>query len=158
MQHQAALALFRQRTSASACCRFHLHLKPVQCTARHSSGGCACQIRPYLHLPVYPLLPHEMSILQVYKPYLLMNKKRYAGLLWTNPDKFDKMDTKVCLPDIDTAVLSTAPYICMCQELSKDGPEKRYRYQDPHGCQTQKGSKGSECALAHHKISSLCCV
>ena len=32
---------------------------------------------------------------QVYKPYLLMNKKRYAGLLWTNPEKFDKMDTKV---------------------------------------------------------------
>lgn len=33
--------------------------------------------------------------MQVYKPYLLMNKKRYAGLLWTNPEKFDKMDTKV---------------------------------------------------------------
>jgi DNA polymerase delta subunit 1 len=27
-------------------------------------------------------------------PYLLMNKKRYAGLLWTRPEKFDKMDTK----------------------------------------------------------------
>jgi hypothetical protein len=24
-----------------------------------------------------------------------MNKKRYAGLLWTQPDKYDKMDTKV---------------------------------------------------------------
>lgn len=23
-----------------------------------------------------------------------MNKKRYAGLLWTNPDKHDKMDSK----------------------------------------------------------------
>jgi DNA polymerase delta subunit 1 len=23
-----------------------------------------------------------------------MNKKRYAGLLWTNPDKYDKMDCK----------------------------------------------------------------
>ena len=34
-------------------------------------------------------------VVQVYKPYLLMNKKRYAGLLWTNPEKFDKMDTKV---------------------------------------------------------------
>ena len=33
--------------------------------------------------------------MQVYKPYLLMNKKRYAGLLWTNPEKYDKMDTKV---------------------------------------------------------------
>ena len=35
-------------------------------------------------------------LLQVYKPYLLMNKKRYAGLLWTNSEKYDKMDTKVC--------------------------------------------------------------
>ena len=32
---------------------------------------------------------------QVYKPYLLINKKRYAGLLYTNPDKPDKMDAKV---------------------------------------------------------------
>ena len=35
---------------------------------------------------------------QVYHPYLLMNKKRYAGLLWTSPDKWDKMDSKVGLP------------------------------------------------------------
>lgn len=32
---------------------------------------------------------------QVYNPYLLINKKRYAGLLWTTPDKWDKMDAKV---------------------------------------------------------------
>ena len=32
---------------------------------------------------------------QVYNPYLLINKKRYAGLLWTSPDKWDKMDAKV---------------------------------------------------------------
>ena len=25
---------------------------------------------------------------------MLFNRKRYAGLLWTNPDKFDKIDTK----------------------------------------------------------------
>lgn len=31
---------------------------------------------------------------QVYWPYLLMNKKRYAGLLWTKADTYDKMDTK----------------------------------------------------------------
>ena len=34
-------------------------------------------------------------LLQVYFPYLLMNKKRYAGLLWTSPHKYDKMDSKV---------------------------------------------------------------
>lgn len=32
--------------------------------------------------------------LQVYNPYLLISKKRYAGLLWTNPNKWDKIDTK----------------------------------------------------------------
>ena len=32
--------------------------------------------------------------LQVYYPYILFNRKRYAGLLWTNPDHYDKIDTK----------------------------------------------------------------
>ena len=30
----------------------------------------------------------------MYNPYLLISKKRYAGLLWTKPDKWDKIDTK----------------------------------------------------------------
>lgn len=30
----------------------------------------------------------------MYFPYLLINKKRYAGLYWTNPVKHDKMDAK----------------------------------------------------------------
>jgi DNA polymerase delta subunit 1 len=38
--------------------------------------------------------PILLEFEKVYFPYLLMNKKRYAGLMWTNPDKFDKMDTK----------------------------------------------------------------
>jgi len=42
-----------------------------------------------------PLYCCEIKVcMQVYNPYLLINKKRYAGLLWTNPDKPDKMDTK----------------------------------------------------------------
>lgn len=32
--------------------------------------------------------------MQVYYPYLLINKKRYAGLLWTSPEHYDKMDSK----------------------------------------------------------------
>lgn len=36
----------------------------------------------------------ENWLYQVYFPYLLINKKRYAGLLWTNPDSHDKMDSK----------------------------------------------------------------
>lgn len=38
--------------------------------------------------------PIQLEFEKVYFPYLLMNKKRYAGLMWTRPDKYDKMDTK----------------------------------------------------------------
>ena len=41
-----------------------------------------CGIRTYIVL------------LKVYFPYLLINKKRYAGLLFTKPEIHDKMDCK----------------------------------------------------------------
>ena len=44
---------------------------------------------------------------KVYYPYLLISKKRYAGLLWTKPDKHDYMDTK----GIETAAVIT---VCWC--------------------------------------------
>ena len=38
--------------------------------------------------------PINLDFEKVYFPYLLINKKRYAGLYWTNPEKHDKLDAK----------------------------------------------------------------
>ncbi|CAI7866926.1 unnamed protein product, partial [Closterium sp. NIES-54] len=38
--------------------------------------------------------PIRLEFEKVYFPYLLINKKRYAGLYWSNSKAFDKMDTK----------------------------------------------------------------
>ena len=47
-----------------------------------------CKLRPLLTFMA-------MAWSLCHGSYLLMNKKRYAGLLWTNTDKHDKMDCKV---------------------------------------------------------------
>jgi DNA polymerase delta subunit 1 len=40
------------------------------------------------------LKPISLEFEKIYFPYLLISKKRYAGLYWTKPDVHDKMDTK----------------------------------------------------------------
>ena len=38
--------------------------------------------------------PISLEFEKCYWPYVLISKKRYAGLFWTKPDKFDKLDAK----------------------------------------------------------------
>jgi len=38
--------------------------------------------------------PIKLEFEKIYFPYLLMNKKRYAGLVWVGEEKWSKLDAK----------------------------------------------------------------
>uniref|UniRef100_A0A8D8ACP3 DNA polymerase n=1 Tax=Culex pipiens TaxID=7175 RepID=A0A8D8ACP3_CULPI len=69
--------------------------------------------------------PIKLEFEKVYYPYLLINKKRYAGLYFTRPDKYDKMDCK----GIETVRRDNSPLVanmmnsCLQKLLIERNPE-----------------------------------
>ena len=72
--------------------------------------------------------PIKLEFEKVYFPYLLINKKRYAGLYWTNPDKPDKMDTK----GIETVRRDNCPLV---QNVIETVLQRILRQRDVDGAQ-----------------------
>ncbi|XP_059477821.1 DNA polymerase delta catalytic subunit [Neocloeon triangulifer] len=74
--------------------------------------------------------PIKLEFEKVYWPYLLINKKRYAGLYYTRPDKYDKMDCK----GIETVRRDNCPLVanlmntCLKMLLIEKDPNGAVKY------------------------------
>ncbi|XP_050344943.1 DNA polymerase delta catalytic subunit [Nymphalis io] len=74
--------------------------------------------------------PIKLEFEKVYYPYLLINKKRYAGLYFTRPDKYDKMDCK----GIETVRRDNCPLVsnmmstCLQKLLIDRDPDGAVKY------------------------------
>ncbi|XP_057374354.1 DNA polymerase delta catalytic subunit-like [Daphnia carinata] len=73
--------------------------------------------------------PIHLELGKVYYSYLLINKKRYAGLYWTKPEKFDKVDCK----DIETVrdncqLVANLINSCLQKILMERGPDGALEY------------------------------
>ncbi|EDV52183.1 DNA polymerase delta catalytic subunit [Drosophila erecta] len=70
--------------------------------------------------------PIKLEFEKVYYPYLLINKKRYAGLYFTRPDAYDKMDCK----GIETVRRDNSPLVA---NLMNSCLQKLLIERDPDG-------------------------
>ncbi|KAF6773845.1 hypothetical protein AHF37_06869, partial [Paragonimus kellicotti] len=74
--------------------------------------------------------PIRLEFEKVYFPYLLINKKRYAGLYFTKPDHYDKMDCK----GIETVRRDNSPLVanlisaCLERILINRDPDSAVTY------------------------------
>uniref|UniRef100_A0A1B0B962 DNA polymerase n=1 Tax=Glossina palpalis gambiensis TaxID=67801 RepID=A0A1B0B962_9MUSC len=74
--------------------------------------------------------PIKLEFEKVYFPYLLINKKRYAGLYFTRPDTYDKMDCK----GIETVRRDNSPLVanlmntCLQKLLIERNPDGAVDY------------------------------
>ncbi|KAI0236792.1 DNA-directed DNA polymerase delta, partial [Massospora cicadina] len=74
--------------------------------------------------------PISLEFEKVYCPYLLISKKRYAGLYWSTPERYDKLDTK----GIETVrrdscqLVSTVIGTCLQKALIDRDPEGAAAY------------------------------
>merc|ERR1719266_1348867 len=84
--------------------------------------------------------PIKLEFEKVYFPYLLINKKRYAGLYYTKPDHYDKMDCK----GIETVRRDNAPLVA---KLMNECLRKILIERDPEGAME----------FAKQNISDLLC-
>jgi DNA polymerase elongation subunit (family B) len=74
----------------------HTHIHAHTYIHTHTYTYTHTLTHTHTHIQVSAIFPDpiKLEFEKVYFPYLLMNKKRYAGLLWTNPDHYDKLDAK----------------------------------------------------------------
>ena len=71
--------------------------------------------------------PIKLEFEKVYFPYLLISKKRYAGLYWTKVEKYDKMDTKGIEVRVARRCGNTSLKICSTDRPPGQLPSRIYR-------------------------------
>jgi DNA polymerase delta subunit 1 len=92
--------------------------------------------------------PIQLEFEKVYFPYLLMNKKRYAGLMWTETDRYDKMDCK----GLETVRRDNCPLV---RDVIQTSLDKILINQDVQGAIAYVKSQISDLLLNKMDISQL---